>query len=323
MWQLNALMKQLNVKQLPRTIVLFFTLSSPFLYDPKITLGHAASTVLIIGFVILLRLACLPLLTNRQAWAMLGLTVTAPFFVEFGILYYPVTALTFLRHKQWRYIPVFGIGLVVYFWLRTISLDSALSPALIPKGNGYWFTYYTVEELNQLFEGRSVIPFYLYNIVGQFCALLFSQPNHGLISLLPFWELKVFRLILYPLTTFTILFNIRKTWSSHSFIWILCSATILLNCVISYAYSRPRLIMFAGIAYAVLFAISLSALWMAESHWKKRFVIVLLLGWIVNYGNIFYHIIDEKRQVEGEYKTLETVPGPENETYQDARQRFF
>lgn len=324
MWQLNVLFRELGLQRIARYAGLFYVLSATYLFSPKITIGYTGALLLLILFVVLFRFACRESLTTKDLSIMTAITVVAPFFIEHGVLCYVITGIILLRCRRWEFLIPLFLGFFGYFWCRSMVLDAITATHRFPRASGYWFAHYEKDELTALFEGKSGLPYYLYTMFAQFLSLFTSQPTFGAFTLSPNFLLKVFRVLLLPLSTLLLVVPFKTTLSQHRWPWLLSGAVILANSVLSFSYARPRIMMVASVCYAILFGISFHAIWKQSSaSWIRLISIIVIMGWVVHFGSVAARVIKVSTLVNRDYATIPVLEDSRNEIYQHVRDNHF
>lgn len=324
MWQLNLLLRDFSMSLTARYTSLFYVLSATYLFSPKLTIGYTGGLLLLIIFVALFRYACRDSLRTLDLCIMTGLTIFAPFCMESGVLCYVITGITLLRHRRWEFfIPLF-LGFSIYFLCRAQVLDAITATKRFPRASGYGFSHYETRELNALFEGRSGLPYYIYTSIAQFMSLFTSQPAFGQFSLTPNFPLKLFRLILVPLSSLLMFISFKASYRQHPWPWRLSGAIIVCNAILSFSYARPRIMMLAAVCYAILLGLSMHTVWTMQVKNSIRILsLVIIFGWVVHYGNISARMIMIIRDISHDYATRTVLEEPKNPIYQHVRRHYF
>jgi len=135
--------------------------------------------------------------------------------------------------------------------------------------SGLGFSFLSSEELRDAF-GNNKYFYYLYNITSQFLYALFRQPVNGQFMTYGF-GFRDSATATYALASgyLLILLLVRKVRLSGKILAVLLGA-IAINSLLSFPYSRERIMIAADLASAVLFALVASSLFVTAPDAAKR-----------------------------------------------------
>ena len=302
-WLFYRVLKPKMSHPLPIFTALFYLLSTPFLFTPYVVYGYVGALVLLPAFC--LTLTALIYKKDSVYWSLFGCItcLIAPFIQEFGLLFIPLWIFYFFRQKK-RLIPCLLILIApLYFILRHHVLGSGHPEVPLSHGTGFGTKLRSPEELLLIFSGWKIYFLYLYNLVAQTGNLLFSQPNYGYFSLVPYPFLKLFRLILFSTSTGIIMYYTATTWKKKSPLLALAWSLIFLNLPLTYLYARPRILLVAALGYALLLAYSMDLLWKENSRFSRYLGTIIVIGWILHSVNPISHVLQDKKSYIEWYTT--------------------
>jgi hypothetical protein len=226
--------------------------------------------------------------------AAAALFVFAVLSVESGLLVAVVFAAAFAagaRGVSRRGLMAIGALVAGYFLLRFVILDVG-TPALSERSSGFGFSTREPEDLIAMFGG-SAIPFYAYNVLSSILSVLFSEPRGGVwvatrdivrgdLPFMPFVSVLASSLAMVTLAIHA--WRRRREWWARRFergdqLLIVFAAVLLVNSVISYAYTKDVILSPAGAFFGCALAVSVVGLLdsAATATARQRGLVALLL----------------------------------------------
>ncbi len=146
------------------------------------------------------------------------------------------------------------------------------SPVIGGHGSGFGGTFYSPDELKQLFSAHP-LGFIAYNIAGGLASLLFSEPRQGVYSLAIAWKtgephpVLLINLVSSMITTALIMwYGVthlrvgRGAWKDSDRAFAVACAVMVINAALNAAYIKDEIISVGGLFYAVAAFIAVRAL---------------------------------------------------------------
>ena len=214
------------------------------------------------------------------------LLILSLFSHEIGLAVALLYCCAYLVRREYR--AAAGICLLVfaYIALRSWMLGGVVPQQAFLRPQGFFFTWIPDENAFSAALGGRYALLYVYNVVAQFFAVFFAEPDQGLLSF-GGWRHASF----VVLQTASTILLCAVLWQKRNDRAILLLAalfllTIAANVLVGYVSPRFRTIVVAGAAHMTLFV------WAADSAWKILwsgadrmprclvvFAIVLFVGW--------------------------------------------
>jgi len=209
--------------------------------------------------------------------------------------------------------------LALYFVLRLVVLDVGM-PTLADREAGFGFRRYGGGELQEMF-GKSVTPFYAYNLGASLLGMLAGEPRDGVFRLTDSVRrgaldaslaLGVVTTLLASLLVLHAVWTRRRAWLARRFerddqILALFCAMLVANVALGYAYTKDVILAPAGFFYAA--AVFVACRRLVESAAARRvapwvassLLFVLSTGWAVRAVGIHASLADTAFEVRNQW----------------------
>jgi len=244
------------------------------------------------GALLLLLLALVIALEPRARaydWLLFPLTFVGLFTLESTLLVVPLIAVLWWRKApgvSWRGVAAMMTAVVLYLLVR-FSFGGSASLASSYVGSGLGFSQATPEALRNIFEHAPWL-FWVYNIIASFLTVIASEPRAGtfefIASLLrgqtPFWQwLHVVSSLLTTVLIAVALYLYQPLSDRDRLLRLAGFVLIVFGSALGFLYTRDRIGLSAGIGYALLLYVALTATFdrlQETAGWRRASVIGLV-----------------------------------------------
>jgi len=246
--------------------------------------------------------------TRAFDWVFFPLTLVALLVLESSLLIAPlVMVLWWVKAPgvSLRGVGGMAAGVAVYAAIRLTLSTTGGSPSIY-TGSGLGFSQLTPETLRNIFEHSRWL-FWLYNVCASFLTVVASEPRAGVYAFVssllrgetPFWQwLHVGSSLLTTMLIGAGLTLHRP--ASDRDRQLLVSGLVLVVCgsALGALYTRDRIGLSAGVGYALLLYVALSALLerVPARGWRRGLVAcsigVVAAAWIVRSAETYFSLRD-------------------------------
>ena len=292
-----------------------------------------------LGLLLLLVAAVLAIEHRARAldWVFFPITLAALFLLESGVLMLPLVGALYVARTpgaSGRALACTIAGVAVYAAIR-LEMTSEPLPLVGYAESGLGFADVDRERLREIFEHAPWL-FWAYNVVASFLSVVVAEPNAGkyrfIESLLhgntPGW--MWFRVALTLATTAVAVVAVRARPAGRDGKLVLVGLVLLVfGSALGYLYTRERIMLSAGIGYAIL------AYWgivvLLERQYPQRWgraaalsvVTVLASGWLLRNVEMYLHLRDTAWEFHQEWTVrYDALRGsrPETELLEELRE---
>ena len=274
---LNNLAKKLSLNLLGATLLVAMVMSSRAIHDAFFWWVNMGQAMVLVCFTLMLNF-----LFARQSFSSSDiyesslvraivygiLSFLALFSKETGLVVLIGFAyLAYLDRNRFAAVLLFLIFAAFVF--ARVYVIGGIEGGAFMASSGLGFYFLSSEELRDAFGGNKYF-YYLYNVVSQFLYALFKQPVDGQFMSYSF-GLRGLATIIYAVASgyLLILLLLRKVRLSGKVLVVLLSA-VAINSLLSFPYSRERIMIVADLASAVLFALIASSWHVTSSDASRR-----------------------------------------------------
>lgn len=265
--------------------------------------GYALVALVIVGAA---ALALYPPMRTLD-WAFLPLTLVGLLLLELGVLIPALLTVLWLMRAPGvggRGLAASWVGLVLYAGIRLSLGDSADGLQYVESGLG--FADASRAELGERFANAPYL-FALYNVTASILTILLSEPRAGkfkfveslLLGNTPTWLwFHVASSAITTLVVGSLVVTWRRLSTRDSQLVALGLTLIAGSSALAFLYTRDRIVVLAGIGYAVLLAVALPALWerpreLRWGRWLAGAIVILLAGvWTVRDAETWLRVRD-------------------------------
>jgi hypothetical protein len=275
---LNNLVGQLRLNLLGTALLLVMVMSSRAIHDAFLWWVNMGQAMVLLCFALLLYFllarqsysaAHIAKSGTMVAFIYAGLSFLAIFSKEVGLVV--LIGFAYLAYSERNRLAAVLLFLVfaafVLARIYVIGGIEAQDPFMASSGLG--FSFLSSEELRDAFGGNKYF-YYLYNVTAQFLYVLFRQPVDGQFMSYSF-GLRGLTTAVYAVSSgyLLMLLLVRKVSLSEKIVAVLLGA-IAINSLLSFPYSRERIMVAADLASSLLFALIASSLCVTKSDAAKR-----------------------------------------------------
>jgi hypothetical protein len=275
---MHRLVGQLRLNFFATVLLLAMIMSSRAIHDAFlwwVNMGQAMVLVcfaLMLNFLVAQQLSgsdCIKESGFMRAFIYGGLSFLALFSKEPGLVV--LIGFAYLAYFEQNRLATVVIFLVfaafVFARIYVIGGIEGRDPFMASSGLG--FSFLSSEELRDAFGGNKY-SYYLYNIASQFLYVLFRQPVEGQFMSYSF-GLRGLATAAYAVAAgyLLMLLLLRKVRLSGQILAVLLGA-VAINSLLSFPYSRERIMIAADLAGAILFGLIASSLHVTSSDSAKR-----------------------------------------------------
>jgi len=233
-------------------------------------------------------------------WILLPLTVIALFWLELGVLIVPLVIGAWFASAPdttWRSVAASIAGLAIYLVAR-LGFGPGMGPDVPDTGLG--FSMLSAADRLAMFGERPWL-LWLYNVGATLMTVLASEPRAGTfrfvaalrVDAVPAWMwLHVVSSVLTTVIVFLAVPGIRTRPSRDRLIAVLGGVLLIGGSVLGFLYTRDRIGLAAGIGYAMLAYVAVTALLERQaSRWisigATALVVMLGIGWSLRVGEMY------------------------------------
>lgn len=275
---LNNLVEKLSLNLLGATLLVAMVMSSRAIHDAFFWWVNMGQAIVLICFTLMLnflfaRQTCSSSDISESSLVrsiIYGcLSFLALFSKETGLVVLMGFAyLAYLERNRLALVQLFVV-LFAFVLARIYVVGGIEGQDAFMASSGLGFSFLSSEELRDAF-GKNEHIYYLYNITSQFMYVIFRQPVNG--QFINYYlDLRALAVGIYALSSAYLLMLVlcRKICVKGEILSVLLSA-IAINSLLSFPYSRERIMIAADLAGAVLFALIASSLHGSSSDASKR-----------------------------------------------------
>jgi hypothetical protein len=262
-------------------------------------------------------------------WAYFPITLAALFFLESGVLIFPLMAVLYVLKAPGanpRALACTIAGTLVYVAIR-LSLTSEPLPLVGYAESGLGFADVERGRLREIFEHAPWL-FWSYNMVATFLSVVVGEPNAGKYRFIesqlhgntPAW--MWFRIGLTLATTAVAIIAVRTTSTGRD-ARVVAVGLVMLVCgsALGYLYTRERIALSAGFGYVILVYCGSSFLLERAyaTGWRRAAALIVVAslggGWLLRNVEMYLHLRDTAWEFYLEWTSrYETVRGSRPET---------
>jgi hypothetical protein len=275
---LNKLVERLRLNLLGTSLLLAMVMSSRAVHDAFLWWVNMGQAMVLLCFALLLHFLLARQFTGApnlaksgtaQAFTYAMLSFLALFSKEVGLVV--LIGFAYLAYLERNRLAALLLFLVfaAFVFARIYVVGGIEGRDAFMASSGLGFYFLTSEELRDAF-GNNKYFYYLYNITSQFLYALFRQPVEGQFMTYGLGS-RGLATVAYALASgyLLMLLLVRKVRLSGKILAVLIGA-IAINSLLSFPYSRERIMVAADLAGAVLFALIASSLIVTEPDVAKR-----------------------------------------------------
>jgi len=233
-------------------------------------------------------------------WVLLPLTMIALFWLELGVLIVPLVIGAWLASAPdttWRSVVASAAGLAIYLVAR-LGFGPSMGPDVPDTGLG--FSMLSAADRVAMFGERPWL-LWLYNVGATLMTVVASEPRAGTFRFVaalradavPAWMwLHVVSSLLTTLVVCLAVPGIRARATRDRLIAVFGGVLLIGGSVLGFLYTRDRIGLAAGIGYAMLVYVAVTALlerpvsrWMSIT--ATALVVMLGVGWSLRVGEMY------------------------------------
>lgn len=275
---LNKLVEQLRLNLFGTSFLLAMVMSSRAIHDAFLWWVNMGQAMVLLCFALLLHFLLVRQSTcevhldkfgTARAFIYAILSFLALFSKEVGLVVLIGFAyLAYLERNRLAVLVLFFV-FASFVLARIYVIGGIEGRDAFMASSGLGFSFLSSEELRDSF-GNNKYFYYLYNITSQFLYALFRQPVNGQFMTYDFGS-RSLASVTYALASgyLLMLLLLRKVHLCGKILAVLIGA-IAINSLLSFPYSRERIMIAADLAGAVLFALIASSLFVTAPDAAKR-----------------------------------------------------